>query len=116
MKTDEIEVSDVLCPGWGAIEVQSLLVQLQAEIGDEYRCSNDPDDDEPGMMVTIATTDLSEWGWQTGDNSYTGGAYPFRHWSVIYLYRDSDCAELAGEAFNELRDMVEESKTWAVNP
>ena len=92
-------------------EIRQLLVSLKGDIDDDYRC--DEEDDEPGMLVTIATTDGEGWNYQTGDNSFTGGCYGFRHWSVVYLYRDSNCRELGRDAVNELRDEVAEAKAWA---
>ena len=61
-------------------QIRSLLIELKSQIGDDYRASDDPEDSRPAMSVTIATTDGSAWGYQTGDNSYSGGAYSFRHW------------------------------------
>lgn len=90
-------------------ELTRLLKSLKADIGDEYRACED--DDCPGMCVTIGATpneetgDLS-WNYQTGDNSYTGGAYGHRHWGVIYLYRRSNSAELASGAVSEIADSI----------
>lgn len=91
-------------------EIRSLLINLKADIADEYRASED--DTIPGMCVTIATTDGCEWTYQTGDNSFTGGCYHYRHWSVISLYRRSNCTELAREVVNELLGLVEEQKQY----
>jgi len=87
-------------------EIKNLLIDLKQNICDDYRCSDDPDDGVPGMVVTIATKDGNEWGYQTGDNSYSGACYFYPKWSVIYLYRDSNCLELARDTVNELRDMI----------
>ena len=70
-----------------------LLVQLKADIGDEYRAYDE--DETPGMLVTVGADDKGNWAYQTGDNSYTGGAYLYPHWGVIALYRDSNCKDLA---------------------
>lgn len=93
-------------------EIRSLLIRLKREIGDDYRCSDDPHDNTPGMPVTVATTDGESWSYQTGDNSYTGGCYSHPHWSLIYLYRRSNCTELAREAVEELLGMVEDAKRY----
>lgn len=93
-------------------EIRSLLIQLKRDIRDEYRCSDDPDDNTPGMLVTVATTDGESWSYQTGDNSYTGGCYSHPHWSLIYLYRRSNCTELASSAVDELLGMVEDAKRY----
>lgn len=65
-----------------------------------------------GLDVTVATTDGREWNYQTGDNSYTGGAYGLQHWSVTTLFKESHCGKLAAEIVNELRNMVAESKEY----
>lgn len=97
---------DRLVPQW-----TRLLKSLKADIGDEYRCSDDPDDTTPGMCVTIGFTPSTDendcsWSYQTGDNSYTGGAYGHAHWAVIYLYRRSNSRELAESAADEIAESV----------
>jgi len=92
-------------------EIASLLKSLKSQINDDFRASDDPEDNTPGMCVTVSTNDeMSLWNYQTGDNSYSGGCYGDPHWSVIYLYRRSNCVELATEAVNELAEAVEMSK------
>lgn len=91
-------------------EITALLIALKPDIADDYRCTDDPDDDTPGMLVTVATTDGGAWSYQTGDNSYTGGCYHYRYWSVIYLHRDSNCRELAREAYAECMEPVHEER------
>ena len=91
---------------------EQLLRQLKAIIGDDHRATDDPEDDQPGMQVTIGYTPESEdenacWHYQTGDNSYTGGAYNHPHWAVIYLYRDSDPAELAADAVSQIHELMD---------
>lgn len=90
-------------------EITSLLIALKKDIGDDYRASDDFDDNTPGMQVTVSTDDMQSWNYQTGDNSYSGGCYGNAHWSVIYLYRRSNCKELATYAVNELADSVVEA-------
>jgi len=94
-------------------EVKKLLISLKHNIGDEYRCSGDEEnllDGEktlPGMDVTIACNKLSskDWSWQTGDNSYTGGAYHYQNWAVINLYRRSNCSKLAQDVIDQLEEL-----------
>lgn len=93
-------------------EIRALLIRLKREIGDDYRASDDPNDDTPGMQVTFATTDGESWSYQTGDNSYTGGCYSHPHWSVISLYRRDNCTEHARHVVEELLGMVEEAKSY----
>jgi len=92
--------------------ITSLLVELKKQIDDDHRCSDDPEDKTPGMQVTIGVKDLSgDYGWQTGDNSYTGGAYGRPHWAIIYLYRKSNSKELAAAAVDELAELVSQEVT-----
>lgn len=91
-----------------------LLAKLQLDIGDDYRASDDPCDEQPGMQVTFGFTPAGDgidesWSYQTGDNSYSGGAYGHPYWGVINLYRDSNCTELAEEAVGEVCDRLWES-------
>lgn len=82
-----------------------LLRSLKPDIGDDYRASDDSEDTKPGMQVTFGVT-LKEdgslsWSYQTGDNSYSGGAYRHPVWAVVSLYRRSNSRELAKEAMEE---------------
>lgn len=82
-----------------------LLRSLKPNIADDYRASDDPEDTTPGMQVTFGIT-LKEdgslsWHYQTGDNSYSGGAYGHPVWAVVSLYRRSNSRELAKEAMEE---------------
>lgn len=84
-------------------EIASLLKSLKADIGDEYRAFED--DTVPGMSVTIGwTPETGGWSYQTGDNSFTGGAYGHPVWATVPLYRRSNCRTLAREAIDELSD------------
>ena len=106
MNTTKLDKNEKLM----ASEIASLLKSLKSQIADDYRCSDDPDDKTPGMCVTVSTSDMQSWNYQTGDNSYSGGCYGDPHWSVIYLYRRSNCSELATEAVNELAEAVSMSQ------
>lgn len=89
-------------------ELKALLIHCKSFIDDDCRTSDDPDDSLPGMCVTIGwNPEDGSWNWQTGDNSYTGGAYGFPVWAVVYLYRRSSCVELARAAKDELLE-----QTW----
>lgn len=90
-------------------EVAELLESLKPNIGDDFRASDDPDDETPGMCVTIASDDGGEWNYQTGDNSFLGGCYGFRNWGVGRLYRDSDCREVAVDMVDEVFEGIAQS-------
>lgn len=86
----------------------ALLRLLKRDIADDYRATDDPDDKVPGMLVTFGLDADGEWSYQTGDNSYTGGAYGFPYWGLAYLHRRSNCKELAQHAFNEAAEQIED--------
>ena len=86
-------------------DISDLLIALKSDIQDDYRASCEPDDDMPGMQVTISyNPDSKEWNYQTGDNSFSGGCYGDPYWAVINLYRRSNCRELAKDAIGELKN------------
>lgn len=86
-------------------EIRRLLIGLKRDIDDDYRASDDPEDNTPGMCVTIGADDEGCWSYQTGDNSYTGGAYGMPYWAIISLYRRSNCTELARDAINQIAEL-----------
>lgn len=97
---------DSLLPDW-----QKLVASLIPEIADDYRATDDADDNTPGMCLTIGFTPESDsrdcsWSYQTGDNSFSGGAYFHANWAVVYLYRNSDAAEIAKEIADQLGELV----------
>jgi hypothetical protein len=84
-----------------------LIKELKTQIGKDYRASDDPDDNLPGMCVTIGFTAATEdddfsWSYQTGDNSYTGGAYSHSTWGVASLYRRSNSKDIARELCDDI--------------
>ena len=94
--------------------IRRLLIVLKKDIQDEYRVSEfHEEDDLPGIEVTFATNnELSEWACQTGDNSYSGSCYFYRHWYGVYLYRRSNSTELARDILANLKDFAEEAKSY----
>ena len=92
----------------------ALLKELKHGIGDDYRASDDPDDNTPGMCVTVGATPQDDgslsWHYQTGDNSYSGGAYGHHHWGVISLYRKSNCVELARECVEQIAESISQTE------
>lgn len=99
---------DKLVPEW-----TRLFKSLKPDIADDYRCSDEPDDNTPGMQVTIGFTPSDparergcQWQYQTGDNSFSGGAYGHSYWAVICLYRRANCRELAKECAEQIAESV----------
>lgn len=87
--------------------VVELVRELIPTIADDYRATDDPDDDAPGMQLTVASdAGLTDWSFQTGDNSFSGGCYHFPHWGVAYLSRESDPEETAQEMIEEILEAL----------
>lgn len=86
-------------------ELRDLFIALKPCIGDEYRCSDDPDDSVPGMCVTVGVSEDGSWDYQTGDNSFTGGAYGHPDWAVVDLHRRSNSTELARDVQDQILEL-----------
>lgn len=78
-------------------DMVQLVASLVPQIMDDYRAYEDCNENDPPSMRLTIGADRSGWNYQTGDNSYTGGAYGFADWSSVAIYRDSDPAEVADE-------------------
>lgn len=97
---------DRLVPQWA-----KLFKRLKSGILDDYRCSDESEDNTPGMQVTIGFTPATDdrdcyWDYQTGDNSYTGGAYGHANWAVVDLHRRSNSRELAKDCADQIADCL----------
>jgi hypothetical protein len=104
MKTINEQISEMV-PQWAG-----LIASLIPQIDDDYRATDDPDDETPGMLLTIGFTPETEerdacWNYQTGDNSFTGGAYSHPHWAVVSIYRDSVPADVADDAAEQIGEL-----------
>lgn len=88
----------------------TLVTRLIPTIGDEYRASDDREDTEPGMQLTVGA-DANGWSYQTGDNSYTGGAYGYATWAVVSIYRDADAEDIASYIVDELESVSDSEES-----
>ena len=88
-----------------------LIDSVRAQIDDDcMQEGDDPTDYTPSIQLTISTNDsLSEWSYQTGDNSYTGSCYHHPHWGVGYVTEECDASELADDLIDQLLDLVHET-------
>ena len=82
---------------------------------DYVKSTIDPEWDEYEGEEEIAYNDLTigmnpagEWSFQTGDNSFTGGAYGYPHWAVVSITEDSDPAEVFQDICDQLADLMEQ--------
>lgn len=89
-------------------DLVDLCKEIKKQISDEYRAFID--DDVPGIQLTVGADGKGGWSYQTGDNSYTGGAYSYPHWAVVGVYRSSNCHELAKDILLQLYDLYEQSQ------
>jgi len=93
-------------------DLSALIVELKKQIGDEYRAYDDCDEDDvtPSMLLTIGADGKGRdsWGWQTGDNSYTGGAYGYANWAVTALDRRCNSKEVARGLIEQLENLIYE--------
>ena len=60
-----------------------------------------------GLDLTIAVDDSGQsWNFQTGDNSFTGGAYGLPHWGVVTISSDSDPLHVYNDVIDQLEDLL----------
>ena len=88
-------------------KITHLVASLLPTIEDDYRVEGAEETDEPSMALTVGADADGDWGYQTGNNSFTGGAYGYPHWAVTILTRDSDPVEVAEEVLDQLSDLME---------
>ena len=89
---------------------QSTNDGIQNLIDKVIACPSEYEDDEGNagcLQLTIGfNDDMSEWGAQTGDNSYTGGAYSFPHWSVVYVTPDSTVDDIQDDIIDQALSLI----------
>jgi hypothetical protein len=66
--------------------------------------SNALDDVNFDIELTVGADCRCRWNYQTGDNSYTGGAYGFPYWGNTHIYLDSYCNKLAADIIEQLEE------------
>ena len=82
-------------------ELQELIEHVRTQITDDTLAFDF--DVEPGIQLTVgASKDLKTWSYQTGDNSYTGGAHAYPYWAVVGVYRDTSAGDLAQDILDQL--------------
>lgn len=85
-------------------EIAALIRAVRADISPEFRAFED--DDRSGICLTVGANDRGNWSYQTGDNSFTGGAYGFPAWGVGYIYKDTNSLTEADEILGQLEDFL----------
>jgi hypothetical protein len=85
-------------------ELAALIAAIKATIDGECRASED--DHLPSILLTVGLSDDGSWDYQTGDSSYSGGAYFHPCWAVICVYRRSNCRALARNILEQWRRLT----------
>ena len=83
-------------------DLAALVRAVKACISDEYRA--DQWAERPSIQLTVGANDTGGWSYQTGDNSYTGGAYFYPSWGVVAVERCSNSVALA----RDIKAQIEE--------
>lgn len=84
-------------------DLVNLIKAIKKQISDEYRAFDE--DEKAGIQLTVgADTVTGEWDFQTGDNSYSGGAYFYKDWGVVGIYRNSNSLEVARDIRNQIAE------------
>ncbi len=85
-------------------EVSALIRAIKPDIGDEYLHEGD---ELPSIQITIGhNPETGAWSYQTGDNSYTGGAYGYPNWGVGFIYRRTNSRELARDLIYQVAGLA----------
>ncbi len=85
-------------------ELVPLIKSIKKSICDDYRAFDG--DDIAGIQLTVGADGKGDWDYQTGDNSYSGGAYRFSDWAVVGIYRNSNSLEVAREIRDQLANQI----------
>lgn len=89
------------------LSIYKLLVAIKKD-----QCwEPSPDAEEPYIDFTIGCTfsftdGEIAWGFRTGDNSFTGGAYGHREWFTTSILRRSSCMDLATDLISEIDSRI----------
>ncbi len=82
---------------------KELLIELIENIR-----TRDIDQDDEYIDITIASNgkDPNDWGFQTGDNSYSGACYSYHHWAIGSIDFQTDPKELATDLLDQLEELL----------
>jgi len=85
-------------------DLVNLLIKLKKHINTDMLQEGDT---LPSIQITISVDKLlSDWNYQTGDNSYSGGCYGDPYWGVGSLYRRTNCKQLAKDLIEDLANQI----------
>jgi hypothetical protein len=89
-------------------ELLDFLKSAKKDIG-KYDLIVTGDGLKPGFDFTFGfkiTDDGISWNYQTGDNSFTGGAYGFPIWVTACLMRRTNLKQLVNDIVDDLQNQV----------
>jgi hypothetical protein len=96
---------DTTTPDFLSEEVYDDLITLVAEVLLPY-APTCREIDEGGLYVTIATNDEGiSLGYQTGDNSFSGGAYGLPNWALVDLICSDTVADIVADVVGQWEDL-----------
>ena len=93
------------------------LSALVRHVSQQVPRANDSDADDyredqyslPSIDLIIGwDPDDGAWSYQTGDNSFTGGAYGYPIWAVTSVYRRQDSRTVARDLIDQLLEGVDQ--------
>ena len=87
-------------------ELTGLLIAIKKDMRKHEWYGNEGEDKYCEITIGYCP-DKKDWNIQTGDNSYTGGAYGYLHWGVGSIYPTTNCKDLATDLINQIADLIE---------
>ena len=91
------------------IKKRDLSTLIASYVSELPPYPENPEDEDPESVLefTLGYTPEDEtWGYQTGDNSFVGGAYSHPFWGVTWLTSETNSEETAKELINEIDDQM----------
>lgn len=91
-----------------------LIIQTGRDINGQLcdNCEQDAGDCSDNcyyMEITFATNEQgTQWNYQTGDNSFTGGCYSLPHWHVTAIAHDTDKPGFIAEVLAGLEELLDD--------
>jgi hypothetical protein len=85
-------------------ELAALIRHIKKYIHNDYIAEGE---DKPSIDLTIGVdVKTGNWDYQTGDNSYTGGAYGYMDWAITRVYRSTNSIDCARELISQIKDVA----------
>jgi len=84
-------------------DLYELVSNVRNDISPESRAFEG--DEEPGIQLTVGWDPKDKkWSYQTGDNSFTGGAYSCPIWAVVAIYVRSKIESVIKDILNQIQE------------